>query len=95
MIVRMPWSRRLRQQPAAPATASWFHVSSGLYFRRNDEGAVQIGRGSSFDDVEVIQTIEPSSWASVVASVSAAGETYLTYRAALAFHQDVSTSDLP
>ncbi len=64
----------------------WFHVSNGLYFRRTDDGSVEVGRGPGFDDVEVIQTIDPSSWASVVSSMCARGENHLTYTEALAFH---------
>lgn len=64
----------------------WFHVSDGLFFRRVEDGAVEIGRGPDFDNVEVIQTIGPSSWASVISSVCARGETYFTYGEATAFH---------
>lgn len=66
----------------------WFHVADGLFFRRSDDGAVQIGRGKSFDSVEIIQTMDASSWGSVVSSVCARGENYETYNAALIFHQE-------
>lgn len=64
---------------------SWFHVADGLFFRRTDEG-VQIGKGTDFDDVEVIQTIDHNSWCSVIASVCNRGEDHLTWQEAQDFH---------
>lgn len=65
---------------------SWFHVSDGLFFRRAEDGAVEIGTGRSFDDVTVLQSIDANSWGSVVSSVSARGENHVTFHEALAFH---------
>lgn len=66
---------------------NWFHVSDGLYFRRTEEGDVEIGSGPDFDHVTVVQTIAPSSWASVVSSVCKRGEDHTTWTEALSFHQ--------
>lgn len=65
----------------------WFHVADGLFFRRAADGSVQIGRGPSFDEVEVVQSIDANSWASVISSVCARGENHSTYTEALLFHQ--------
>jgi hypothetical protein len=65
----------------------WFHVADGLFFRRWNDGVVQIGQGPDFDHVGVIQTIDASSWASVVSSMCARGENHLTYTEALDFHE--------
>lgn len=66
--------------------AGWFHVSNGLYFRRAEDGVVEVGAGPDFDSVEVLQRIDASSWASIVSTVSGRGETYLTFGEALTFH---------
>lgn len=65
---------------------AWFHVSDGLFFRRADDGSVEVGEGADFDSVEVRQVIEPSSWASVVAGVCARDEDHVTHTEALDFH---------
>jgi hypothetical protein len=67
-----------------------FHWNEGMYFKRTADGAVEITQtqgGGQSEEVEWQRTIPPSEWASIVASVSAAGETGETYRAALAFHK--------
>lgn len=64
----------------------WFHVADGLFFRRSTDGSVEIGSGPDFDHVAVIQTIDASSWGSVISSVCARGETYTTFRDAFDFH---------
>jgi len=65
---------------------SWFHVGNGLFFRRTKDGSVDIGRGPDFEQVEVVQTIDPSSWASVISSVCARGEDHETWQEAQQFH---------
>jgi hypothetical protein len=62
---------------------SGFHARDGWYFKRNDGGTVTIWAGD--DGPEIV--LEPTTWASIVASVAAGGETTTSYRHALAFHQ--------
>jgi len=68
-----------------------FHVANGLFFRRLDDGSVRVtvvnaDPVSSRRKVYFDQTIDPESWASVVASVSLLDETYDRWFEALAFH---------
>ncbi len=66
-----------------------FHWSRGMYFRRLQDGAVEITQtkdGGKTDEVEWQREIPPSEWASIVAAVSHRGETDDTHRAALDFH---------
>jgi hypothetical protein len=60
------------------------HARDGWFFRRDADGAVVVTAASWPGEPKVI--LDPHTWASVVASVSAAGETAETYRQALAFH---------
>lgn len=60
---------------------SGFHARNGWYFRRGADASVTIW---AEDGREV--ALDPSTWASVVASVSAQGEGYHSHQAALAFH---------
>jgi hypothetical protein len=68
-------------------TTSWLHVSEGLFFRRCEDGSVEIGQGPDFNSVAPLQKIPPTQWASVVAYVSHAGEDGATYSQAIDFHQ--------
>jgi hypothetical protein len=61
-----------------------FHARDGWFFRRDADGAVVVTAHGWPGGPEVI--LPAPTWASVVASVSAAGETAETYRQALAFH---------
>lgn len=63
-------------------TAGAFHAREGWYFRRGEGGTVTIWCGEGHEI-----TLDPDSWASVVASVSAQGESSATYRSALDAHQ--------
>jgi hypothetical protein len=66
----------------APAERSGaFHARAGWYFRRGEDGSVTIWPGEG----EEI-TLDADSWASVVASVSAAGESSVTFALAKALH---------
>ena len=56
------------------------HVKDGLTFERLPDASVQI-RKDNFE-----QTIPPAEWASVVAAMSARGETWDTYSQAKALH---------
>ena len=66
-----------RQIPGA------FHARDGWHFKRNEGGTVTIWAGD--DGPEAV--FEANTWASIVASVAASGETGATYRQALAFHE--------
>jgi hypothetical protein len=59
-----------------------YHARDGWHFKRGEGGTVTIYSGDG--DQELM--VEPSTWASIVAAVSAPGETGPTYRHALAFH---------
>ena len=66
-----------------------FHWSRGMYFRRLQDGTVEVTQtkdGGKTDDIEWQREIPPSEWASIVAAVSHQGETGYTYRTALGFH---------
>ena len=65
------------------------HWRDGWYFIRASDGAVVIekhpkGRIEAVPEIAV--QIPPGEWASIVASVSAQGETAETYQQILAFH---------
>lgn len=64
-----------------------FHARDGWYFRREPDGTVRILAPDSLGPgANQRIDLDANTWASVVASVSAAGETSETWRAALAFH---------
>lgn len=69
---------------------NWFHWIGGVYFRRADDGTVEIGEGPDFDDVTVKHRIDPNSWASIVSSVSHRGEDHETFTEANRFHMGTS-----
>lgn len=56
-----------------------FHARDGWHFRRQLDGAVTITGGGQV-------TLDPDTWASIAAAVSARGETSDTWRMARAFH---------
>lgn len=73
-----------------------FHWQNGWYFERLDDGSVRIyhqdpvskrtaGEGE-FAEYDTCIDIHMDSWASIVASVCARGETGETWREALQFH---------
>lgn len=74
-----------------------FHADNGIFFTRLLDGAVKITReGNVFDDdgyvigrvvVDHLCVLSAEAWASVVASVSAAGESSVTWTTALANHK--------
>jgi len=66
--------------------SSWFHTHNGWFFRRGENGAVEVGQGPDFDNVEVVATFDDGTWASVVAYVSTRGEHHETFNQALQFH---------
>lgn len=70
-----------------------FHARDRWFFRREDDGSVRIlapdslGPGASQKVV-----LDPNTWASVVASVSASGEDGATFGAAERFHGGASSA---
>lgn len=65
-----------------------FHAQDGWYFRREPDGAVRILAPDSLGPgAHQAVTLDANTWASVVASVSASGETAATFEAARGFHE--------
>lgn len=65
-----------------------FHASNNWFFRREDDGSVRILAPDSLGPgAHQVVTLDASTWASVVASVSGAGETAATFEAARSFHE--------
>lgn len=58
-----------------------FHYRDGITFYRQADGAVRVE-----EDGEQIVVIDPHSWSSVVASMSAGGEGWKSYEQARDFH---------
>ena len=74
-----------------------FHCKGNLYFKRLGNGVVRmIKLANSMPSAPVVTcvSIDPDSWASIVAFVSAFGETHETFNNVLAFHQG-SSEGLP
>lgn len=67
---------------------SGFHVKNHLFFKRLEDGSVQVRKFGEKPPFELqFEVIIPAwGWASVVASASKGGETGETFRQALAFH---------
>lgn len=66
-----------------------FHNRDGWYFKRQPDGAVRIRKTTTAHidaPIEHEHTIPAEEWASIVAHVSANGETAETYQEAHAFH---------
>lgn len=59
-----------------------FHAKDGWYFERQDDGSVKVS--AAVDRSTEVITLGPSTWASIVASMSAEGETSQSYQRALA-----------
>lgn len=72
-----------------------FHAHGGWYFRREDDGSVtiEVAESAHVDaPLKVALTVDPDTWASIVASVSGSGETGDTWRAARTLHTPVVTT---
>ncbi len=67
--------------------AAGFHVGAGVYARRTVDGGVLIYRASGAPPVTPMLELSASEWASLVASVSATGETTETYADAVSLHR--------
>jgi len=70
-----------------------FHAKDGLCFERQDDGYVRVRkfahRGDLAGVAEFDVTLEPNTWASLIAEMSARGEhTSEDFQRALAFHND-------
>jgi hypothetical protein len=65
-------------------THTGFHANDGWYFASGEDGKVKISAAVNRCDETI--TLTAAEWASVVAAVSAQGETSETYQAALALH---------
>ena len=67
---------------------NWLHVQDGLYFRRTEDGSVEVGKNDGFSSSPIeIETIIPAnSWGTVVATVSAFGDNPTSHRFILDFH---------
>lgn len=69
-----------------------YHVSDGIYFERDDFGGIRVLRVAGADPFDkqapcdVLLDVTPQVWASIVASMSFAGESGESWRAALAMH---------
>ena len=69
-----------------------FHAHHGWYWRRNDDGSVTVEVAESSHPeapLKVATTLSPSTWASIVAAVSAGGENGANFRAAERLHSGV------
>ena len=66
---------------------TWMHVRGGVFFRRTDDGLVEIGHGPDFNSVAPLAELDAAAWASVVAHVSARGGKGPTYNEALNLHE--------
>lgn len=64
-----------------PTMYEGFHAKDGWYFERHEDGSVTIRAAVNRCDESI--TVDASSWASIVASMSNAGENSDTYNAAL------------
>jgi len=65
-----------------------FHARDGWYFRREADGSVRIlGPDSAGPGAHQSVTLDADTWASVVASVSAQGETSESFIAANDLHR--------
>lgn len=73
-----------------------FHTLEGWWFQRLDDGRVQVTHTDpTGETVHGQVVIEGGPWCSVVATVSAKGETSATWQEALRFHYDRPEPPLP
>lgn len=70
-----------------------FHWRDGWYFERIKDGGVMVYRRREPEaPAEPVLAMPANEWASIVASLTARGETTETYYAALAFHNATEAS---
>lgn len=81
----------MKQTSDRPAIELGFHTQNGLHFNRTATGHVVATMVPtpcpSPDDVQILFTLDPDTWASVVAHVSALGSTSEGYAAAQKLHR--------
>ena len=68
-----------------------FHYKDGWYFKRLEDGSVQVTKTAAGPQTENIVTqavIDVDSWASIVASVSVKGDNAESFEAARKFHNE-------
>ncbi len=69
------------------AESPGFHAHSGWFFRREPDGSVRILAPDSLGPgAQQVGIFDAGTWASIVASVSASGESGETFRSAEALH---------
>lgn len=74
-------------------TDGFYHWRDNWFFKRLADGSVRIWKlraiGENIPDPNTLAAadIPPAEWASIIAAVSAAGETGETYHAAFALHE--------
>jgi hypothetical protein len=61
-----------------------FHAQDGWYFDRQGDGSVKISAAVQRCSEEIV--LDADTWASIMASMSAAGETSVRYQQARRFH---------
>lgn len=69
-----------------------FHYRDGLFFRRNEDNSVTIGKLDNSKDenvFNVIATIDENGWASIISSVSVMGEDFGRFYDALDWHNGI------
>lgn len=66
-----------------------FHYKNGWYFKRRlEDGSVQVIKLDDKQNILTKAVIDVDSWASIVASVSAKGDTAEKFEAARKFHNE-------
>jgi hypothetical protein len=82
-ISNVAWMVQFREQ-----SRPGFHRRDDIYFQRMDDGSVRVTSFWQYNNCpqEKVWTIPSSEWASIVSSVSTAGETTESYQQALEFH---------
>lgn len=69
-----------------------FHYKDNWFFERLDDGSVKITNPTLLRGMlSVNLTVDPDSWASILASVSAQGETAESFQEARNFHHKGKT----
>lgn len=94
MIERVNWSYGGRTWTFR-GTGDGLHAKDGFYFQRLDDGSVQVQHQKHYLGMKEYQvechevaSFDPGTWASIVSSVSARGESDGRFYDALSFHQD-------
>ena len=72
-----------------------YHWRDNWFFMREPDGSVSIKAPAGGDIEARIAVIPADEWASIIASVSASGDTAETYRLAQLFHNNKALSRTP